>query len=145
MCYSPYSIQSISCGLPFAPTFSAGNSRSVLPSPSSLSNHLFKHELHYTDYMFVRLLGFKICHIAIVPACSSGTLTNVLPHINAMMQTQDMTQYTDIGPTCHCAIHCCGTSHWNTKLPISMSWVRPDQEILPQSSTHTSEHSTLSC
>ena len=27
-----------------------------------------------------------------VPACSSGTLTNVLPHRNAMPQTQDMTQ-----------------------------------------------------
>ena len=30
-------------------------------------------------------------HITTVPACSSGTLTNVLPHINAMPQTQDMT------------------------------------------------------
>ena len=26
-----------------------------------------------------------------VPACGSGTLTNVLPHWNAMPQTQDMT------------------------------------------------------
>ena len=32
-------------------------------------------------------------HIAIVPACSSGTLTNVLPHRNAMPQTQDMTPH----------------------------------------------------
>ena len=30
-------------------------------------------------------------HIATVPACSSGTLTNVLPHRNAMAQTEDMT------------------------------------------------------
>ena len=28
-------------------------------------------------------------HITTVPACSSGTLTNVLPHRNAMLQTQD--------------------------------------------------------
>ena len=26
-----------------------------------------------------------------VPACSNGTLTNVLPHRNAIPQTQDMT------------------------------------------------------
>ena len=28
-----------------------------------------------------------------VPACSSGTLTNVLPHRNAMPQTQDTTPH----------------------------------------------------
>ena len=28
-----------------------------------------------------------------VPTCSSGTLTNVLPHRNAMSQTQDMTPH----------------------------------------------------
>ena len=32
-------------------------------------------------------------HITTVPACSSGTLTNVLPHRNAMPQTQDMTPH----------------------------------------------------
>ena len=32
-------------------------------------------------------------HITTVPACSSGTLTNMLPHKNAMPQTQDMTQH----------------------------------------------------
>ena len=49
-------------------------------------------------------------------------------------------QYTDTGPTCHCAIHCC-----NTQLPILMSWVRPspDRKILPWLSTQTSERSTL--
>ena len=45
-------------------------------------------------------------------------------------------QYTYTGPTCRFAIHWCGTSHWNTQLPILMSWVRPDQEILPRPSTH---------
>ena len=33
-------------------------------------------------------------HITTVPACSSSTLTNVLPHMNAIMQTQDMTPYS---------------------------------------------------
>ena len=74
-------------------------------------------------------------HIATVPACSSGTLTNVLPHRNAMLQTQDMTptpsQNTDGRP-----IHWCGTSHCSTQFPILMSWVRTDQEILPRPSTH---------
>ena len=46
-------------------------------------------------------------------------------------------QYTDTGPTCCCAIYWCGTSHWNTQLPILMSWVRPNRETLPRSSTHT--------
>ena len=32
-------------------------------------------------------------HIAMVPACSSVTLTIVLPHRNAMLQTQDMTPH----------------------------------------------------
>ena len=27
-------------------------------------------------------------------------------------------QYTDTGPICRCAIHWCGTSHWNTQPPI---------------------------
>ena len=43
----------------------------------------------------------------------------------------DTSQYTDTGPTCRCAIHWRGTSHWNTQLPILMTWVRPDHEILP--------------
>ena len=45
-------------------------------------------------------------------------------------------QYTDTGPTCRCAIHWCGTLHWKPQLPILMSWVWPDREILPRPSTH---------
>ena len=47
--------------------------------------------------LFVCLFGFKVAflniysHILTVPACSSATLTNVLPHRNAMLQTQNMT------------------------------------------------------
>ena len=43
-------------------------------------------------------------HIMTVPACSSDTLTNVLPQRNAMRQTTTWhptpSQYTDTGPTC---------------------------------------------
>ena len=56
-----------------------------------------------------------------------------------------LSQYTDMGLTCRCAIHWCGTPHWNTQLPTSMSTVRPDREILPRPSTHTSEPSTWCC
>ena len=52
-------------------------------------------------------------------------------------------QYTVTGPTCRCAIHWCGTSHWNTQLPILMSWVRPDREIFLRPSTHTSERDAV--
>ena len=44
------------------------------------------------DNRFVYLLGLNIWgYIATVPAYSSDTFTNVLPHRNAMLQTQDMT------------------------------------------------------
>ena len=71
--------------------------------------------------LIVVCLGFNVWgHIATMPACSSGTLTNVLPLRNAMPQTQNMTPHpvTDKGPACRCAIHWWGMSHWNTQLPI---------------------------
>ena len=43
------------------------------------------------------------------------------------------------------AIHWCGTTHWNTKLPILMSWVRPDRGILPNlphTRTHAHTHAS---
>ena len=44
--------------------------------------------------LFVFNVAFKhLGHIMTVPACSSGTLTNVLPHRNAMPQTQDTTPH----------------------------------------------------
>ena len=57
--------------------------------------------------------------------------------------TPPPSQYIDTRPTRCCAIHLCGTSYWNTQLPILMSWVRSDREIIPRPSTHTSERSTL--
>ena len=60
-----------------------------------------------------------------VPACSSGTLTNVLPRRNVMPQTQNMTPHP-------------------VTVPISMSWIRPDLEILRRPSTHTYTHTHTS-
>ena len=85
--------------------------------------------------------GFNVVFRHLRSYRDGASLTNVLPH---MPQTQDMTpppppsQYTDTVPICRCTIgiHRRGTSHWNTQLPILMSWVRPDREIsfpdLPQ-------------
>ena len=42
--------------------------------------------------LFVEALTSEVI-LPIVPACSSGTLTNVLPHWNAMTQTQDVAPY----------------------------------------------------
>ena len=41
-----------------------------------------------------------------------------------------------MGSTYICAMHWCGTKHWNTQLPILMCWVTPDLEILPRPSIH---------
>ena len=39
------------------------------------------------------------------------------------------TTMTEIGPTCCLAIHWCGTTHWNKKLPILLSWVRSNRNL----------------
>ena len=67
--------------------------------------------------LFLNIWG----HIATVPTCSSGTLTNVFPHRNAIPQTQDMTPqpvtvYRHRAELSLC--YWCGTSHCNTQLPI---------------------------
>ena len=54
-----------------------------------------------------------------MPACS--TLTNVVtgtPCHRHRTWHSTPSQYTDTGPTCHCAIHWCRMSHWNAQLPI---------------------------
>ena len=99
-------------------------------------------------FVFLFVLGLTFSniwgHIMTVPARSSDTLTNVLPHRHITWQPTP-SQYKDTGSTCRCSIHWCGTSHWNTHLPILMSWVRPDRKILPWPSTHTSKCSTWYC
>ena len=65
-----------------------------------------------------------------------GTLAYLLPHRNNIRQTQEMTPHPVTVYK-----HSADLLMWNTQLPIVMSWVRPDQEILPclRPSTHTSE------
>ena len=56
--------------------------------------HYFDKDWHNSDVCLGLTLLWNIWgHITTVPACSSGTLTNVLPHRNAMPQTQDMTPH----------------------------------------------------
>ena len=60
-----------------------------------ISEHHIK---HFVLEIFLFVLGLTSLlniwgHITTVSACSSGTLTNVLPHRNAMQQTQDMTPH----------------------------------------------------
>ena len=78
-----------------------------------------------------------------VPICCSGTLTNVLPHRNAMPQTQDKTPHPVTVYRHEADLSLCYPLIWNVILEYTathfMSWVRPDQEILPRPSTHTSE------
>ena len=80
-----------------------------------------------------------------VPACSSGTLTNVLPHMNAMPDTgHDTPSHHSIQTQGRPVAVLCGTSHWNTQLPILMkSTATHLNEIFPRLSTHTSECPTL--
>ena len=67
-------------------------------SPSEFF-HLFLNQTPPNSIcLFLFVLGLNVAfkhqgHITMVPAYSSGTLTNVLPHRNAMPQTQDMTHY----------------------------------------------------
>ena len=60
--------------------------------------YLYSVSSYKRDIWFVSLLGWTSLlniwgHIATVPAGSSGTLTNVLPHRNAIPQTKDMTPH----------------------------------------------------
>ena len=51
-----------------------------------------------------------------VPACSSGTLTNVLPHRNAMPQTQDTTPHPVTVYRHGANLSLCYPSMWNVTL-----------------------------
>ena len=55
-------------------------------------------------------------HITTVPACSSGTLTNVLPHRNAMPQTQDTTPHPVTVYRHGAKLSLCYPSMWNVTL-----------------------------
>ena len=55
-------------------------------------------------------------HITTVPACSSGTLTNVLPHRNAMPQTQATTPHPVTVYRHGANLSLCYPSMWNVTL-----------------------------
>ena len=62
------------------------------------SDILYHPNINIHIFHWICLFGFNVAlkywgHIMTVPACSSGTLTNVLPHSIAMLQTQDMTSH----------------------------------------------------
>ena len=55
-------------------------------------------------------------HITTVPTCSRGTLTNVLPHRNAMPQTQDTTPHPVTVYRHGADLSLCYTLMWNVTL-----------------------------
>ena len=66
-------------------------------------------------YGFTSLLNIW-GHITTVPACSSGTLTNVLLHRNATPQTQDMTHHPVIVYRHGADLSLCYPLMWNVTL-----------------------------
>ena len=85
--------------------------------------------------------------IKTVPACSSGTLTVVLPHRNAMPQTQDTTSYPITVCRHRADLLLCYPSMWNATLENTATHFnvlgKTEPKILPRPPTHTSERSTL--
>ena len=78
-------------------------------------------------------------HITTVPASSSGTLTNVLPHRNAMPQTQNMTSHPVKVYKHGADLSLCYPLIWN----VTLEYTATHWEILPRPSKNTSERSTL--
>ena len=79
-------------------------------------------------------------HITTVSACSSGTLTNVLPHRNAMPQTQDTTPHTVTVYRHGVDLSLCYRIMWNVTPEYTATHFNVLGETRP--STHTSERST---
>ena len=89
-------------------------------------------------------------HITRVPACSSDTLTNVLPHRNAMPQTQDMTPHPVTVYRHRADLLVCYPLMRNVKLEYTATHfnvlgLTRYVKNLPWPSKHTSERSTLWC
>ena len=61
-------------------------------------------------------------HIATMPAWSSGTLTNVLPHRNAMLRTQDMTTRPITVYRHRADLSLCYPLMWNVTLKYTTMW-----------------------
>ena len=61
-------------------------------------------------------------HIMTVPACSSGTFPNVLPHRNAMPQTQDMTSHPVTVYRHGADLSLCNPLVWNVTLEYTATY-----------------------
>ena len=86
-------------------------------------------------------------HITTVSACSSDTLTNVLPHRNAMPQTQDMTTHHVTVFRHGTDLSLCYPLMWNVTLEYTTTHFNVLGETRPRNPsptfhTHTSERST---
>ena len=97
----------------------------------SIQNYTFLESLIYQESTIWRWSQVTYClfvclgltslwniwgHITTVPACSSGTLTNVLPHRNAMPQTQDTTPHPVTVYRHGADLSLCYPSMWNVTL-----------------------------
>ena len=88
-------------------------------------------------------------HIATVPTCSSDILTNVLPHRNAMPQTQDIPHPVTVYRY-RVDLSVCYPLMWNVTLGYTTTHFNVLGQtrygnILPWTSSNTSERSTLWC
>ena len=81
-----------------------------------------------------------------VPACSSGTLTNVLPHRNAMLQTQDMTPHPVTVYSHRANLSLCYPLMWKVTLeyPATHFYVLGETRPGNPSHTHTPANAQLS-
>ena len=87
-------------------------------------------------------------HIATVPVCSSGTLTNVLPHRNAMPQTQDMTPHPVTVYRNGADLTLCYPLMWNVTLEYTATHFNVVNQTRPENppptfDTHTPANAQL--
>ena len=128
----------------------------ILCKPWSLcqAQTLIKESIHLMICFLFVCLGLTSLwntwgHITTVPACSSGTLTKVLPHRNAMPQTQGMTPHP-VTVYRHGADLSCYPLMWNVTLEYTttnlnvLSKTGPGNHSLTFH-THTSECSSPWC
>ena len=75
-----------------------------------------------------------------MPACSGSALANVLPHRNAIPQTQGMIPHPITVYRHGADLSLCYPVNWNVILEYTaahLSLIKPHREIIPRPSTHT--------
>ena len=92
----------------------------------------------------------NICgHIAMVPACSSGNLTNVLPYRYAMLQTQYMTPHPFTEYRHRTDLSMCYPLMWSVTGIHNYSFkcllVRPDRKSFPNLPHTTAKAGPVEC